>query len=448
MVRSNGAWALADQAVVSLGNFLTSVLLIRHWHGSAQTFGQYALVFGVALFLNNVHAALVTYPLTVRGAASSGEGLRRMASSALALGMSLAPILALGLIAATMAAHRPSLLPFAAGAMLLWQGQETLRRALLAKLRHRDALPGDAIGYLGQAVVIWLMTRRSSGAAITPEAAFAVIGLTSLAGALVQACQLGVVPGGWASLRRSMGDSWRIGRWVLFAALVGAVSTYASPWTLQGAGGAVEVARFSALATMLNLTNPVMITVSGLIVPAVAAVRAQGLGAVRRATGQYALLGAVLLLPYLAILLLMPRLALIAFYGAESPYLGLTLYLRVFAAGYAMTYGVMICTGVLNGLEQARGTFAAAFIASAANCVTTVPLAIRFGLIGATLGGIPPIILQLLAAGWMLRRAARRLTMSRHQSLESWDREAGKREREAASGDSGSSCRYVNEGCP
>jgi O-antigen/teichoic acid export membrane protein len=405
MVRSKGVWALADQAVVSLGNFLTSVLLIRHWHGSTQTFGQYALVFGVALFLNNVHAALVTYPLTVRGAASSPDGLRRMASSALAMGICLAPILMLGLLAATIGAHRPSLLPFAAAAMLLWQAQETLRRALLARLRHRDALPGDAVSYVGQAVVIWLMTHRASGATITPEAAFAAIGLTSLAGALVQAWQLGVTPGGWASLKCSIGQSWRVGRWVLFSTLVGAIATYASPWTLQGAAGAVAVARFSALATMLNLTNPVMITVSGLIVPAVAAVRGQGPGAVRRVTWRYALLGAVLLLPYLSGLILVPRLALRVFYGADSPYLGLTLYLRVFAAGYAMTYGVMICTGVLNGLEQARGTFVAAFIAAAATTVTTVPLAIRFGLIGATVGGIIPIILQLLAAGWMLRHA-------------------------------------------
>ncbi len=261
---------------MSFGNFLTSVLLIRHWHGSTQTFGQYALVFGVALFLNNVHAALVTYPLTVRGAASAPEALRRLASSALAMGICLAPILMLGLIAATIGARRPSLLPYAAAAMLLWQTQETLRRALLARLRHRDALPGDAISYLGQAVAIWLMTRRASGAPITPEAAFAVIGLTSLAAAVMQACQLGVTPGGWASLGRSITESWRLGRWVLFATFVGAVSTYASPWTLQGAAGAAQVARFSALATMLNLTNPVMITISGLIVPAVAAVRGEG----------------------------------------------------------------------------------------------------------------------------------------------------------------------------
>jgi O-antigen/teichoic acid export membrane protein len=193
----------------------------------------------------------------------------------------------------------------------------------------------------------------------------------------------------------------------LFSTLVGAVATYASPWTLQGAAGAVAVARFSALATMLNLTNPVMITISGLIVPAVAAARSQGAGAVRGVAVRYALLGAVLLLPYLASLMLMPRLALTAFYGPASPYLGLTLYLRLFVAGYAMVYGVMICTGVLNGLEQSRGTFLAATIASAATAVTTVPLTIRFGLIGATIGGIPPIILQLLAAGWMLRRATR-----------------------------------------
>jgi len=227
LARSKGAWALADQAVVSLGNFLTSILLIRHWHGAPQTYGQYALVFSVALFLNNVHGSLVTYPLTVRGAASGADGLRRMASSALAQSFCLAPILMLGLIAATMAVHRPSLLPFAAGAMLMWQAQETTRRALLAKLRHRDALPGDAMGYLVQAGVIWVMTHYATGVALTPETAFAAVGLTSLVGVVMQGYQLGVTPGGWVSLGHSIAESWRIGRWILFSTLVGAISTYA-----------------------------------------------------------------------------------------------------------------------------------------------------------------------------------------------------------------------------
>lgn len=414
VARSKGIWALADQAVVSFGNFLTSVLLIRYWHGSAQTYGQYALVFSVAIFLNNVHASLVTYPLTVRGALSGAEGLRRMASSALTQGVCLAPILMLALLAATIAIHRPSLLPFAICAMVLWQAQETLRRALLAKLRHREALPGDAIGYVGQALAIWFMTRYARGTVVTPEAAFAAVGISSLVGAFVQACQLRVMPGGWASLRTSIADSWRVGRWMLFSTLVGAVYVYAGPWTLQGSAGAAEVARFSALATILNLTNPVLITVSGLIIPAVAAVRDRGAAAVRRVAGGYGMVGAILLLPYFAVLVLFPRLALVAFYGANSPYLGLAVDLRLFAAGYALSYCVMVCTSMLNGLEQARGTFLAAIIASAVSAVTTIPLTIRFGLIGAAAGGVLPVIAQLFAAAWILFRARMTLIESHH----------------------------------
>ena len=56
-----GIWALGDQATLSLGNFLTNILLIRHL--AKDQFGIYAVLFSLLLFLNNLHTSLVTYPL-------------------------------------------------------------------------------------------------------------------------------------------------------------------------------------------------------------------------------------------------------------------------------------------------------------------------------------------------------------------------------------------------
>ena len=55
-----GAWALADQGVVSIGNFVTTVLMIRSLH-QAQ-FGMFNVAFEAMLWLNSLQASLVVYP--------------------------------------------------------------------------------------------------------------------------------------------------------------------------------------------------------------------------------------------------------------------------------------------------------------------------------------------------------------------------------------------------
>jgi O-antigen/teichoic acid export membrane protein len=88
-----GAWALADQGVVSLGTFLTSIVLARSLPPSQ--YGIYGVYLAVFLSLNTVHWSLVTYPLSTSGAASFPHALKPAATGALWLtaGLSL-PLLA------------------------------------------------------------------------------------------------------------------------------------------------------------------------------------------------------------------------------------------------------------------------------------------------------------------------------------------------------------------
>ena len=60
-------WAIADQGVVSLGNFLTTIILARALTPAA--YGLWSVIFGLILFLNVFSASLINYPLSVRLAA-------------------------------------------------------------------------------------------------------------------------------------------------------------------------------------------------------------------------------------------------------------------------------------------------------------------------------------------------------------------------------------------
>src|SRR3954469_12892194 len=63
LLDSRGIWAIADQGIVSLGNFLTTIILARTF--GPEVYGVWSIIFGFMLFLNNLHASLIIYPLTV-----------------------------------------------------------------------------------------------------------------------------------------------------------------------------------------------------------------------------------------------------------------------------------------------------------------------------------------------------------------------------------------------
>src|SRR3954470_15837197 len=83
-------WALADQGVVSLGNFATTLLMARYL--PASEFGIYSLLFSTILFLNSLHSALVTLPVLIRGAGMSSPELRLWASAAILATSSLTAV--------------------------------------------------------------------------------------------------------------------------------------------------------------------------------------------------------------------------------------------------------------------------------------------------------------------------------------------------------------------
>ena len=166
-------WALTDQGVVSLGNFLTTLLMARYL--PASEFGVYSLLFSTILFLNALHSALVTVPVLIRGAAMSSTELRQWASAAVRASLVLGTVFGgIAVIAAWMTG-RIQLSLIVVAAMMAWQLQATSRSVFCAHVRQRQALPGDALSYLGQAAMVFFLARRG---ALTVGMAFGVIAIT------------------------------------------------------------------------------------------------------------------------------------------------------------------------------------------------------------------------------------------------------------------------------
>ena len=131
-------WSVGDQALVSLGTFLTSIALARSL--SPSDFGAYGALVAAILFLNGIHSSLVTSPLSVQGAAVDRATLGRYSTASMVFTLALAVPAGLLLVAGCAGLGKSSLWIWAPASLVLWQVQETMRRSLMCGLGHRRAV--------------------------------------------------------------------------------------------------------------------------------------------------------------------------------------------------------------------------------------------------------------------------------------------------------------------
>jgi O-antigen/teichoic acid export membrane protein len=402
-------WSFVDQGAVSLGNFLTQIILARNL--PPKDYGIFVLLFTAMLLLNNCHLSLVTYPLSIRGAASDLGRLRKITTSSLAFTAAGALPQFLVVFGVALVLKHAGLTLVIALSLVCWQLQETLRRALMAHMRHRAAVPGDALSYGGQAAALWILARHGGQAvhgALSLPVAFQVIAATSLVAAFLQAAQLGLAATGLGETLALARSFWRLGKWNLLTYATDAATTACFPWTLGMVQGPQEAAAFQAASNLLRVSHPVMFGIGNLIVPAAA--QAEREGGIRRA-GRSAIRsgaeGAMLLIPYFAFLFFWPHGALSLAYGHGSVYAGLATPVRWFVLVYGFMYLFVVLGAFLNGIGRPAKLFAAEAVGTGCALLAGIPLAIRYGLLGACTGFFIVALARFAAASLLTRRLLR-----------------------------------------
>jgi len=403
-----GVWSLADQAILSLGNFLTNWLLIRT---QAIWYGNYYVVLSFILFLNNLHMALVTYPLSITSAGITDSELRRRVRRAIGMTLLLAVPESIAICLGTVATTRSwQLVPLVIGALVLWQLQETVRRALMARLEHRRAIFGDMVSYLGQAAAILLVLHHGP---ISIEGVFEIIAVTSLIALLIQAGQLQLhLPSDTPpvhTLTQQARHHLSLGQWVLLMNLINLLTIYSIPWVLRYFHGPFGVAMYSAVLLVLNASNPLLASVANLITPVVAKAKAEtelrgesGARETRHAALKYTLQGALLIFPLFVFLIALPGVALHIFYKANSPYLQLTTVMRVFAFAYALMYISAVINSYLCGLGRSRLPFIGQVANATVTLLITLPLVASYGTIGAAWGTLFAVLTQVTLGSYFV----------------------------------------------
>ena len=267
--------------------------------------------------------------------------------------------------------------------MLAWQVQETCRRALMSHLQYRRALAGDLISFAGQAVTVLALLRTGHHSLVL---VFAVMIGTSLLAAVVQAAQAELA---WTSVRETAqfgAEAWRLGKFALQGSFLSMLLMQAFPWTLAMFYSASAAAGFQAVVNLLALTNPIMLGIGNLIIPATARASLHGLRAAHDVLRRYATGGAILLAPYLVLLVALPKLALTAVYGSSSPYLGFERSVRIYAVCGFVIYVGQVFASHLSGLERIDLALRAHWFATIAAVVVGLPLTATMGMAGAVWG--------------------------------------------------------------
>ena len=392
----HGFWALADQGAVSLGSFLAIVFLGRELH---QTdYGLYTLIYAAMLFLNTIHGALVTYPLLVRGAGRSVEEFARLIGVSVNLALVLNLLLGSSLAMLLLAFDGAAVVPWALAALFCAQMHETMRRALMARLRHARTIAGDAVAYLGFPAALAAL---SWAGALGVPAAFAAMAAAFTVGALVHRAQLTLRIARPGETWRAAVEQWPVVRWVLIANLVSMVGVQLMPWILVIFHDLDAAATLRALINPVALCHPIMFGIGNAIVPMVAQARTtERTAEVARTSLRQGAPMILLLAPYLAALLAFPYATLELFYGAGSVYVADAPALKWAVIGYGFLLGTTLVEAILKGLERTRDVFRAQLAGIAVTLAAGFPLAAWLGVEGATAGLMLSLAGQFL---WNLR---------------------------------------------
>ncbi len=385
ILRSNLSAGLADQAMVSLGNFALNVSLARIL--PVGDYGTYAVAMSFLLFFNTLHQAFIIYPLSVQTAGTGAHPGPLRIAAALTLPCA-APVL-LVMAAGLWSIGHVSLLAMTSIALLAWQLQEVFRRSLIARGRYGLAMLIDGVRYLGPLAAILAL-----GVPATVTNVYFVIG------ALSALSILPLVPSLWQSkaafsIPKELTAHWRLASPVLGASLLSVFTTQWFLWLLAWRHTPDAAASLVALTNVVAIASPVMLGAENILVPKIARARSDltyaGLMAL---VGRYCLGCMALVTPFFLAIALYPHRILALIYGATSAYNTHIAALEMLAGVYVCFVLSYILAATLRGYRAGAAVFSMQLYPAVLGITLGSWLTIRFGLDGAALASLLAGILR------------------------------------------------------
>lgn len=389
LVARHETLALVDQGVVSLKNFLASIIIARAC--TREQFGLYVLGLTIVALLVDLQASLISTPYTVYGPRLDGHDHARYTGSTFIHQMVLALIAVVALLAASgvMAFTRArdtgvaTVLVVLAVILAAPLMQDYLRRLSFAVLELKSAVIAD----IAVAVVqIGLLSTIAVRAPIKPTTAYVVLALASLAGILSWRVasrvrfHLSSAHAG-TDLRLAL----RTGKWILISGVLWTLGMNLYPWLLASFHGTAATATWAACFAAAAFAGPVITGIGNVVGPRLSlALATGGTAALRRATlSSTYLLGGAMLPFVIGAALFGSRVVALA-YGDKYAGSG-AVVLLLMANSFFTAVGLPYSRG-LFAIERADLDVLSNLIALVVMVTAGIWLVRAFGVTGAALG--------------------------------------------------------------
>ncbi len=277
-----GFGALADQAVVSLTNFLTSVIVGRSC--SKEEFGLYALAFVVTAGVTEIQISLISSPYTVYRPRLGAEESRTYTGATIVfqLAFSLLALIVLVAGGAVLSVGYHAAL----GRMLMVlgltsttvQAKEHLRRVSFATMDMRKAAVLDGSVFVLQVGALLWLAHMGVLSAVTALVAIGVVcGVATLGWLVLQRHEYRIA---WEPTVSNLRSMWALGRWISASGVLAIVSSQIYAWLLVTIRGTVATALWAAGSSITSVVNPARMALTNYLAPAAA--RAYAIGGPRK----------------------------------------------------------------------------------------------------------------------------------------------------------------------
>jgi len=387
-------WALTDQAVVSATNFLTNVMLARFM--GLREFGIFVLAWMSVLFVNSLQTALIVAPMMSIGPKQDEKDRPSYYGAVVFQELVLVSfcfvLVFVGLKTLSGYFQHADLqqlaLPLAVSAFA-YQMQDFVRRYFFSTRQSRHALANDALSYLTQLPLLFLLHRAGR---LNSATALWVMAGTSIVGMIAGWFWIERIEFHWDWIKAITRRHWTLSRWLTGSALMVWTSSNIFVIAAPAYYGAAAAGALKASQNLMGVTH---VWFQGLdnVVPVETArrLRQGGVDAMMSYTRSIILKWGGLTLLFAVILGATPGFWLRLMYGQQLVQYGYILRL------YALLYVIVFLGGPLRaGLQALEFTvpiFWSYLTMTAFAFAFAVPMAKWLGLNGTMLGLIATQIL-------------------------------------------------------
>jgi O-antigen/teichoic acid export membrane protein len=259
-------WALADQGIVSGANFLTAVLLARYL--GVDGYGVYTLGWLVLVFVGSIHAPLIIASMMTIGPTHSGEDAPGYYGAVIVQNLVVSVV---GTMLVSIGVYLSAWLlsdwgierllwPLATATFAaLWQ--DFFRRYFFTRDRPAAAFTIDAIRYIGQIVVLFVLFQLFPNALDSTRAMW-ITAATAAVPVLICPFIMGNVTWSWHATRIVAMRHYRSSKWGTASAPLESLSEFAF---FFAAGSIVGSAAVGAVRATQNIVGIAHIMFHGLL---------------------------------------------------------------------------------------------------------------------------------------------------------------------------------------